>query len=608
MSALTDSVTNPSQIDSNHVLFLHPSDTPSSLLVSNQLVGISNYNLWSRSLQIALLAKNKLGFVDDSCSKASFHSALHPQWERCNALVLSWILNTVSADLSAGVVFASSAASVWKDLKEHFEKIDGARVFFLHREIVTHHQGESSISEYYTKLKLLWDEYGALIPFSSCDCEESQQNLLHLTQQKLFQFLMGLNESYSAIPSQLLIMQPLPTVNKAYSMLVQEEAQRVHLSGISSIPDSSAFYSHASAGSSDRMRFLGIFDYCKLKGHKWENCYRLIGFPSDFKFTKKRNPNPSDVALSVNVSSPDLSSLVPSSVSSSVQTSVPSFTSDQYNQILSLLNTAPSADSAVNLAGIVTSCLPAVNNVHIDSWIMDTGATYHVLSNFSSLIAPTSCLSLSRCVQFPNGKSVPITHVGSCVLSSNILLSNVLFVPQFSQNLLSISKLTRDLHCFVTFYPDFCLIQDLSTGRMKGIGKQSRGLYFFESLASGSDHFVSTSVVPYSVNSVPVHFDNTNCMVASINNTFLWHARLGHASLSKLVKLPFPDKNTLDLTTLHKCSVCPLAKQTRLPFPDHVHSATSPFSLIHIDLWGPYRISTHSGHRFFLPMLMISVV
>ncbi|KAL4377204.1 hypothetical protein GQ457_02G034800 [Hibiscus cannabinus] len=67
---------------------------------------------------------------------------LHPsdtpaQWTRCNAIVLSWIINFVSKDLSAGIVFASSATLVWSDLKERFDKVDGSRVFFLHREIAT---------------------------------------------------------------------------------------------------------------------------------------------------------------------------------------------------------------------------------------------------------------------------------------------------------------------------------------------------------------------------------------------------------------------------------------------------------------------------------------
>ncbi|KAK5839316.1 hypothetical protein PVK06_008092 [Gossypium arboreum] len=51
------------------------------------------------------------------------------------------------------------------------------------------------------------------------------KNAGHIVQQRLFQFLMGLNETYSANHSQILLMIPLPTVSQAYSMLMQEEAQ-----------------------------------------------------------------------------------------------------------------------------------------------------------------------------------------------------------------------------------------------------------------------------------------------------------------------------------------------------------------------------------------------
>lgn len=60
----------------NHPLYLHPPDTPRTLLVSHQLLGVENYNVWSRSMKIALLGKNKLCLVDGTCSKESFSDKL----------------------------------------------------------------------------------------------------------------------------------------------------------------------------------------------------------------------------------------------------------------------------------------------------------------------------------------------------------------------------------------------------------------------------------------------------------------------------------------------------------------------------------------------------
>ncbi|GMJ15195.1 hypothetical protein HRI_005188700 [Hibiscus trionum] len=356
-------VVDDSEIDFNHPLFLHLSDTPGGILVSHRLVGIGSYNLWSRSMGIVLLAKNKLGFVDSSCKKEGYAESHHSQWERCNAFVFSWILNTVTSELSVGIVFASNAAQVWKDLKEQFDKVDGSRIVYLHREIATASQGDSSISTYFTRLRLLWDEYNSLVPVSVCDCDVSSQNSKHLAQQNLFQFLMGLNETYMAIRSQILLMQPLPTVNQAYSMLVQEESQQAQSSGISPLSDVTALYSNTS-GSSDRRRFSGICDFFKICGHKRDSCYRLHGFPSDFKFTKKKGSSPV-LAAHTHASTPVVES---DSRSDSGSLSTPSFhpapifTRDQYYQLLQLLNKVPLAESTLisaNSVGTVSQGISA---------------------------------------------------------------------------------------------------------------------------------------------------------------------------------------------------------------------------------------------------------
>ncbi|XP_040937729.1 uncharacterized protein [Gossypium hirsutum] len=111
-----------SVIDFNHHFYLHPSDTPGTLLVSHQLLGAENYSAWNRTMKIVLLAKNKLGFVDGTCTKDSILDELGYQWERCNAIVLSWILNIISKELLAGIIFASSASVMWSNLGERFNK------------------------------------------------------------------------------------------------------------------------------------------------------------------------------------------------------------------------------------------------------------------------------------------------------------------------------------------------------------------------------------------------------------------------------------------------------------------------------------------------------
>ncbi|XP_031266203.1 uncharacterized protein LOC116124618 [Pistacia vera] len=116
-------------IDSNSPLYVHPSDTPGSVLVSKQLVGTDNYRIWSRAMIVSLCAKNKLGFVNGACTKSFVHPRLVPQWERCNSLVLAWIFNSVSKEIFNGIVYSSIASQVWQDLQEQYLKSMGLESF-----------------------------------------------------------------------------------------------------------------------------------------------------------------------------------------------------------------------------------------------------------------------------------------------------------------------------------------------------------------------------------------------------------------------------------------------------------------------------------------------
>lgn len=55
-------------------------------------------------MRLALLEKNKLGFVDDSCTKAQSSNNLGNIWERCNAIILSWIGAIVLSNLVSSIV------------------------------------------------------------------------------------------------------------------------------------------------------------------------------------------------------------------------------------------------------------------------------------------------------------------------------------------------------------------------------------------------------------------------------------------------------------------------------------------------------------------------
>ena len=143
-------------------------------------------------------------------------------------------MNCVSKELLSGIVYSTNVAEVWKELSERYDKVDGSRIYQLHKEIATISQGMSTISVYFSRLRELWVEYDTLVPISSCGCPGSRDLNVFMHNKKLLQFLMGLNESYDQARGQILMMMPLPSLNKAYSMLIERESQRRITQSVSS--------------------------------------------------------------------------------------------------------------------------------------------------------------------------------------------------------------------------------------------------------------------------------------------------------------------------------------------------------------------------------------
>lgn len=86
-------------------------------------------------------------------------------------------------------------------------------------------------------------------------------------------------------------------------------------------------------------------------------------------------------------------------------------------------------------------------------------------------------------VQLLTGDSTTVTHVDNHQLTGGDVLKNVLCVPAFRFNLLSISKLTKEMNCSAIFFPTFFMFQDLLSGKVKEIGRELDGLYHLHSMS-----------------------------------------------------------------------------------------------------------------------------
>jgi hypothetical protein len=203
--------------ETSNFLFIHSLDHSGLLLVTKRLNG-DNYPIWKRSMIIALTAKNKIGFVNGSIETPS--QATKPAdfalWERCDKMVLSWLLNAVEPDLAKGAVYADTARDIWKDFEDRFSQGNAPRIYQIQKAIAFHTQGSMPVSNYYTKLKGYWDKLTFYRGTPSCSCNGMKEYNKFKEQDQIMQFLMGLNDSYNVVRGQILLMKELLSVREVY--------------------------------------------------------------------------------------------------------------------------------------------------------------------------------------------------------------------------------------------------------------------------------------------------------------------------------------------------------------------------------------------------------
>ncbi|KAG7944752.1 hypothetical protein I3843_15G119400 [Carya illinoinensis] len=217
-------------LDYSNPFYLQHGDHPGVILVSQPLNG-DNYLTWNRSMSMALISKNKLCFVNGALPPPPLSDPMHNAWIRCNTVVLSWLLNAMSKEIAALVIYIDSAEEMWNDLKE---------------------------SSYFTRLKGCWEEMVHFRPMPPCTCGAIKKIVDFQQEDYVLQFLMGLNETYEHLQSQILLSDLFPPINKK-----------------------------------DRP----YCTHCGLSGHTIDKCYKIHGYPPGYK-PKSRNPTANQATTS----------------------------------------------------------------------------------------------------------------------------------------------------------------------------------------------------------------------------------------------------------------------------------------------------------------------
>ncbi|KAK3019552.1 hypothetical protein RJ639_004393 [Escallonia herrerae] len=483
LMSITTSTPPGTVIDINSPYYLPASNHPGLIFVTHPLnENGENYFTCGRNFLNALPSKNKAGFVDRTIGKPDVNSQNFQPWVQCNAIILSWLTNALAKEIQSSAAHADTASEVWSDLQERFTQGIDPRFYELKRAIALLQQEKTTISSYYGKLKYVWNELQASNPIPVCTCEctcgaakkmESMQE-----EEKVYDFLMGLDDIFSTVRSQKLSVDPLPTLGRAYAIAAQEEKLR----------------ENKTRGNGEKLRCT----QCGKPNHTKEQCYELVGYPANWSVSRHRSSDQrrpkgaNEHACSALSSSALWTAFTTSSPSSDSPTAftasfdaksstspIPGLNPIHYQQLMDLLGqggveAGTSTNLSDNFSGKTATEIP---------WVIDAGATDHITGQLDILIDKIENPNIAP-VEIPNGDKVPVKSMGQVMLSNNLVLKNVL--------------------------------RDLPLKRLIGVGKARRGLYFLESTGGG------TALVVVSRSSAEAEYQ----AMATTTSELIWMVRL----------------------------------------------------------------------------------
>ncbi|XP_010462665.1 PREDICTED: uncharacterized protein LOC104743259 [Camelina sativa] len=251
-------------------LYLHSTDHAGLQIVTDRLNTGAEFHSWRRSVRMALNVRNKLGFIDGTITQPSSDHPSYGSWSRCN------------------------------------DMDDAPRVFEIEQRLGSLQQGSMDVSGYYTELVTLWEEYTSYIEIPVCTCGRCECNAAVLWERlqqrsKDTKFLMGLNDGFDQTRRHILMLKPIPSIDEVFNMVQQDErqlnvkpiikAENVVFQTTGSY-DGAMYESGEFAGAYSSYRPRSnrpLCTHCGQMGHTIQKCYRLHGYPPDYKHYDSNN-------------------------------------------------------------------------------------------------------------------------------------------------------------------------------------------------------------------------------------------------------------------------------------------------------------------------------
>ncbi|KAJ9551824.1 hypothetical protein OSB04_015869 [Centaurea solstitialis] len=433
-----------------------------------------NYALWTRMIRVAIGGKSKALLSHVTSNPPEKNSETYEQWEQEDLIVFSWLIQNIEPTLAGNLTEYPTAKTLWDALVVTYNSgRDKLQTFNLHVKANDIKQNDSSLEEFWITLQGIWGEIDRIDP-NPMKCPEDIKTYSKHTQN-----------------SEILRLEPLPSVEAAYATVRKEAAHRnilgatnhetqgiagglvaTEIEGAGLVTKGHRRSEGRRNGPTNKEDKTHLkCDHCGMMKDTKEQCFRLVGYPDWWADGHKKGTK----------------------------------------NLRSEKGKPPAVDNSTNRKNPTGFGGVAAAELHEGegSFSMTTDTMTHDLTDFSTTTKPTKSH-----IHTANGDKMNVKNEGTIEISPTIKLSKCLYVPALSHKLFSVSHVTKELNCTVLMQPTFCILQDIKTGAIIGRGTERQGLYYVDEVAKNGTVMLSHG--------------------STEREARLWHRRLGHPSTSYL--------------------------------------------------------------------------
>ncbi|CAA0824703.1 Unknown protein, partial [Striga hermonthica] len=401
-------------------------------LISSKL-NETNYLVWHQQTLAAIKGYGLYQYIspnqkipEEILQEESSEPSQNPEyllWIRQDQILASWLLSSLTEPILVTTVGLTTSKQIWDSLQISFASQSKAKIMQYKLKLQTIKKGGSNMRDFLNQVK------------SCCDILVASGQKVTEEEQIMY-ILAGLGHDYNPVMVSIMSKTEALSLREVQSLLLTFETrlEAMNLEQPQYSFDGSAPNVNLTEQSQGRGR--GVFQTNRGRSHNGQRGGR-------FGRGRGRTGNRT-VRCQVCFYS--------------------GHTADRcwhrFDQSFMPNNNTGSLGRGRNPSVNATNLISAPMNEGMEeaSWYPDSGASNHVTYDLANLNLASEYQGSEK-VQVGNGKSLQISHIGKSIISSNehkspqFVLNNLLFVPEITKNLMSVSQFSLDNHVYFEFHP-----------------------------------------------------------------------------------------------------------------------------------------------------------